>query len=377
MKKNILIATDSYLPRWDGVTRFLTDLIPYLKKHFKITIIAPKYDDRYKNYDNNIDLIQIPLSRFNLNNFPIASSPKKEMIEDKIIKSDIIFIQTISSIGKTVSKIAKNKRKKIISYTHSIEWELVPNIFNNPLVQKILRILSIHFAKKIYNKHSLLIHPSVESMEKYSYHHIYTKKKVVNLGVNIKIFKKTNDKISAKKRLNIDPLHKVICFIGRLGKEKDLITLYRAFIRLKKDYQNLTLLILGDGLSSIKNIFEDKDDIILVGQKDNVLPYLHASDIFVLPSLTETTSLSTLEAMSCGVIPVCTHVGLIKHYIKNGVNGYTFKKRNAYILAKKIEKILNDPVLKKKLSENAIKTVKENFNFENSAKKIIQILENI
>jgi len=49
-------------------------------------------------------------------------------------------------------------------------------------------------------------------------------------------------------------------------------------------------------------------------------------DIYVLPSLTETTSLSTMEAMSCGAVPVTTPVGHLKEYIVEGKMDFCLDK---------------------------------------------------
>ena len=43
MRKNLLIATDSFLPRWDGISRFLIELIPRIKDDFEITLVAPDF----------------------------------------------------------------------------------------------------------------------------------------------------------------------------------------------------------------------------------------------------------------------------------------------------------------------------------------------
>jgi len=47
-----------------------------------------------------------------------------------------------------------------------------------------------------------------------------------------------------------------------------------------------------------------------------------------LPSLTETSSISTLEAMSCGLPVIATPVGSIPDYIYNRKNGLIFEKKD-------------------------------------------------
>ena len=62
--------------------------------------------------------------------------------------------------------------------------------------------------------------------------------------------------------------------------------------------------------------------------------------VFVMPSLSEGSPLSTLEAMASGLPAVCTVEGS-SGYIKDGVNGYIFSVRNSVTLAKKVNDLLD------------------------------------
>lgn len=370
-KKRLLIATDNFLPRWDGISRFLTEMIPRLKQKYEITIISPDYGE-YKNI-HNIKHIKIPLGRLKIGDFNFAKKP--ENIKEIVSNSEIIFVQTIGPIGKSVVKEGKKQRKKMVAFNHSVEWELAPKSIRFSFFQKIARMIAIRRAKSIYNMFDKLIAPSREIKDKFGWKNIKPSKKIIHLGVDTKCFFPVN-KNEAKRKLGIDPKFKVIIYVGRLGREKDLKTLFRAFIRLRKDYENIRLIIVGDGVPEIRRMFESNKAVMVFGAKDDVVPYLQASDVYVLPSLTETTSLATLEAMACGVVPICTEVGLIKQYIKHGENGMTFTTRHVYMLTKRIEKVLNNPTLASTLSKNAIKTAKE-FDWDKTAKEIISVFEGL
>ena len=41
--KRLLITTDSFLPRWDGIARMLSEIIPKLSQKYEITVVAPKF----------------------------------------------------------------------------------------------------------------------------------------------------------------------------------------------------------------------------------------------------------------------------------------------------------------------------------------------
>ncbi|MCK5025745.1 MAG: glycosyltransferase family 4 protein, partial [Nanoarchaeota archaeon] len=114
-----------------------------------------------------------------------------------------------------------------------------------------------------------------------------------------------------------------------------------------------------------------------IESKDDVIPYLQAMDIYVLPSLTETTSLSTLEAMSCGCAVISTKVGLVKRYIKDKVNGSFFPKGNATALKIKLNWLIENPGIRAKLGRNARETVKAKFNWEKTETGIREALEDL
>ncbi len=128
-------------------------------------------------------------------------------------------------------------------------------------------------------------------------------------------------------------------------------------------------MIIGSGVNK-KELFPDQTDIIFFEKLNNIQDYLKAIDIYVLPSLTETSSLSTMEAMSCGLPVISTKVGAIPEYIDGRTNGLFFPKKNFKLLAKKIFKLYKDKDLRRVLGNNARTTIIKRFNWSNTAKKI-------
>ena len=107
----------------------------------------------------------------------------------------------------------------------------------------------------------------------------------------------------------------------------------------------------------------------ITGFVDNVVPYLQAMDIYVLPSLTETSSLSTLEAMSAGLPVIATCVGAIPDYIISNKNGILFNPRDVDFLIKIIVDLYVHKELGDKLGKNARETASK-FKWEDTIKKI-------
>ena len=146
---------------------------------------------------------------------------------------------------------------------------------------------------------------------------------------------------------------------------------------LQKNNSKLRLLIVGDGVESIKSLLSKRRGVIIVGSKDNVIPYLHAMDVYVLPSLTETTSLSTLEAMSCGLPVIVTRVGMPKEYVKHGSSGFLVDKGDAYSIYMHITSLMKDPLLGQKLGRRARQTIIDRFSWDKTVKMFEEELEKV
>lgn len=87
--------------------------------------------------------------------------------------------------------------------------------------------------------------------------------------------------------------------------------------------------------------------------------YMAASDLFVLPSLSEGIPMVILEAMASGVPVVASGVGGIPEILVHGRNGLIVEPGDVEGLAKSVMMVLLDEELRKKLSEGALETIEK------------------
>jgi len=371
--KKLLVATDNFLPRWDGISRFLSEILPPLSKEYDITVIAPAFNGNIPSM-SGIKIIRIPLMKMILGDYQ-PSKLKFSLISEQIKKADIVFSQTIGPIGTLAVLEASRKKKPVVAYIHSIEWELFTfSLKLKPFIRPFLHTTTKILARLVYNRCSLLLVPSREIGDFITHNGIKTQKKVLNMGMDVNKFLPPVDKAKIKAELGLKPAP-VIGFVGRLGREKDLQTLYRAFIRVQKHFPEAQLLIVGEGIKELKNIFADKKNVHAVGFQGDTVPYYQAMDIYVLSSLTETSSLSTIEAMACGVPVVCTPVGYVKTYVRNNYNGYLFPRRNSFVLAQRLKFLLKNEQKRLAMGKNARKTAVTDFSWDKMVKELKQVLE--
>ena len=348
--------------------------MPFIKDSFSITVIAPNFSGKSEVSIKDINVIRIPMSKKTFGDY---NAPKFCLLTcmKEIKKADIVWTHTIGPIGISAIISARLLRKPLVSFVHSIEWELFSkSVGGLKIKQNLIKIFTKIMVFILYNLVDLLLVPSEDSANLLNNIKIKTPKLIVKLGVNYNYFKPCKNKNKCKELISIDPKKFVIGFCGRIAREKDPLTLLRAFKFISKKYENMVLLIVGDGLKEYINLFKRTKNVIWVGKKDDTAKYYQAMDIFCSTSLTETTGLTILEAMSCEIPVITTNVGIANEIIKDYFNGMIIEKKNYYMLAKAIELLYKNEGLRKKIGVNARKTIINNFSWEKTSKEIKKAL---
>ncbi|NQU78424.1 glycosyltransferase family 4 protein [Candidatus Woesearchaeota archaeon] len=368
MKRTLLIATDSFLPRWDGVARFLYEVVPFLSKRFDIVIVAPKFPGKLDAF-KEATIIRFPVYKRKIADINIAKVKRSVLI--KLVKnSDIVWTHSIGPIGALAMYYAKKQKKPLISFVHSVEWFLFSKSlkrFRQSVEFTIRKIIPY-----LYNKCDVIMVPYGGMVPILAEQGIDVKKESVYLGMNTDRFHPPKSKKEAKNAVDLRDDKIIIGYLGRFGREKDIPTLYHAFRRVHEENPNTTLLLVG---GSLKEPFPDMDSVRVISSTNNPVAYYQAMDIYVLPSLTETTSLTTMEAMSCGLPVVVTPVGYIPDYVEHKFNGYLFPCGSSERLALTLNILIKDAKLRKRMGATARETIKQRHSWKKTADSILDILD--
>lgn len=377
-KPRLLIAADTYFPKKDGVVRFLKETVDRLSANFNVTLIVPNFEKRkIEVKKGKTTIIKLPTSRFvNITGYSAVkfSFKSRRLIKQSIQETDYVFVQDLAPIGSWAIKYAQQFKKPLLAYIHQINWEQVPS-----LLPKIIRPFVRSFIKKFsirkYNRCDYILVPYETLGQELAAAGIQTKREVISLGIDTETFKPSENKVESKLNLRLNPSHKIIGYVGRISDEKNLDTLLETFNQLQGQYP-IYLLIVGGGPKQKIRRFENNKNTKVTGFVSRVVPYLQAMDIFVMPSLTETTSLATLEAMACGVPVITTKVGFLQEYVIKNFNGLLFPKGNSYNLKIQLKKLLENPKLRKILGKNA-REIAQTFSWDNTASGITAIIKKI
>lgn len=368
VRKRLLIATDCFLPRWDGVARFLYEVVPHLSRRFDVTVAAPRFPGAMTGFEN-IKIVLFPVWKGKVGDINPAK-PRSKQIAKLVSQSDIVWTQTVGTIGALAMHHAKKQRKPLVAFVHSVEWFLFSKSLKH--FKEFVEFSIRKMVPYLYNKCNMLMIPFDGMGPMLESQGVTVPKEIVYLGVDVNRFRPPESRIIAKERIGLDPNKIVIGYLGRFGREKDINTLYEAFRRLHQDRPNTSLLLVGGELAKP---FDSMDGVTVVGSVNNTLPYYHAMDIYVLPSLTETTSLTTMEAMASGLPVVVTPVGYVERYVQHKVNGFVFPCQNVDKLYILLNKLVRDLHLRKEMGRAARETMVKKHTWQKTADDVAAILD--
>ena len=371
MNPKLLLVTDTYHPKVDGTVRFIEEFCEKAAPFFNTTILAPQFLKSFKSTDEtrllSTSKILKPLPHYPLIKFSFKNI---QTIKAEVKKSDIVFIQGPALVSLLALHYARKYNKPSVAYFHVLPWELYEKSAKHPF-KKIIAKLVHKICLYEYNHADLLLYPYADLAAKMVAQGFIAPHKIARLGVDINRFYPSTNNAAIKRKMGIDPSKIVIGYVGRISPEKNVRTIAKAVRKLGPEYH---LLIIGDGDKDQKKIIEHVANYTITGFVHNVEDYLRAVDIFVMPSLTETTSLATLEAMASGLPVIASKVGYIEQYIVKGYNGLFFPAQSSTILAKKIERLKNNPAERARLGLNARKTIAYSFSWERSITRIKKLL---
>lgn len=190
------------------------------------------------------------------------------------------------------------------------------------------------------------------------------------------------DRAAARTALGLSPTHRVIGTVARLSPEKDQATLVRAFARVAAGEPAARLVIAGEGrlrgdLESLARELGVVDRSLFLGERQDVAQVMGAMDVLCLPSLTEGTSLTLLEAMACGLPIVATAVGGTPEVVAEDESGLLVPPQRPEELAAALLTVLRDPPRARRMGEAGRRIVVERFSSEAMARRYGEIYETV
>ncbi len=202
--------------------------------------------------------------------------------------------------------------------------------------------------------------------ETYARFDIHNEIEVIPNFVDLDVFKRSNKSHFRKAICNDDEM--IITHVSNFRKVKRVEDVVKTFAYLRQHGVKAKLLMLGDGperipLETLCRELGVCQDTRFLGKQDNVEEILSVTDLFLMPSGSETFGLAALEAMSCSVPVISSDVGGLPELNRDGVTGYVCALGDTDAMGAAAVKMLTDKDLHKRMS-NAARARAEDFEQE-------------
>ena len=119
--------------------------------------------------------------------------------------------------------------------------------------------------------------------------------------------------------------------------------------------------------------YELTERVNFPGFSEDVFSVLLAADVFVLPSLHESSPNALIEAMGVGLPCIASDVGGIVDLVENGENGILVPPHNSEALAAALHRVLTDLDFARDLGRNARATIQQKFDSVESMRKLAEV----
>ncbi|MFX0195742.1 MAG: glycosyltransferase family 4 protein [Candidatus Hodarchaeota archaeon] len=339
----------------------------------RIAVVNLRYGQQHHRVDK-YDKFEVHrvYERFNLRKFRyILSVIKEKMYLEKLTKTkriDLVHLHDLSQ-NVWVTKFMRNRFPMIFTNHTSQFIERT-----NKSISKLLLMIQ-------YGHFDAVIAPSKE-LRRLS---LFLRPKLgvyyIPNGVDPNIFSPNLTANRIRQLYKLDSTHKVVICPRRFEPKNGVVYFVQAMPYIKKLVPNVKFLLIGGGYPEERKKFENfirhhnlQKDVIFTGMvENNKMPeYYACSDVVVIPSLMEATSLAGLEAMASGKPVVGTTVGGLPEIITNKT-GILVPCKDSVELGKAVTYLLKNHELRKKMGIDSRQRAIDLFSWDSIAKQTQQV----
>jgi N-acetyl-alpha-D-glucosaminyl L-malate synthase BshA len=161
---------------------------------------------------------------------------------------------------------------------------------------------------------------------------------------------------------------RVLTHVSNFRPIKRVTDVIRIFAAVRT-HMPVRLELVGDGpersrVEALVHELNLQDIVRFRGELDDLVEVYGTSDVFLLPSESESFGLAALEAMACGVPVVASDVGGLPEVVTEGETGFLAAVGDVAAMAEKVEQLLSDERLHRTMSRLARERVESTFRLD-------------
>jgi 1,2-diacylglycerol 3-alpha-glucosyltransferase len=349
---------DAYKPHVSGITNYVELNKRALEQLGHEVFVFTFGDVDYQDDESNV--IRSPGLPLTDTGFFVSTRYNRGA--QKILRTmDIVHVHHPFLSGRLAIRYC-NSRGIPVVFTNHTRYDLYAKVYLPVLPEEISEALLKAYLPSFCRSVDMVIAPSAGLREV-----------LVHLGVDAEITVVPNGVDLQRVRGAIEPIDRkvfgydtdavVFVYVGRLGGEKNLPFLLRAFGGIAESYDKARLLIVGDGPER-ENLTDRVQHMGLVKcvkftgmvPYSDVPRYLKMADAFVTSSVTEVHPLSIIEAMGAGLPILGIASPGVSDTIEDGSTGFLAHSEDLASFTAKMARLVSEHEVRRKMGMNAQST---------------------
>ncbi len=362
----ILLTTDCYTPVINGVVTSVINLRKELLlrghdvKVLTLSQTAHSFTKEGITYIGSVGAGRVyPDAR-------VKRALTRSYVQDIIKwKPDIIHSHCEFSTFFLARKIAKRLDIPIIHTYHTVYEDYTHYFSPN---QKWGRRMAAILSRWVLNSTDCVIAPTEKVRSILTGYKITSEIRVIPTGIDLSEFvmaTKAEKLNNMKHMLGIPLKNRVLLYVGRLAKEKNLEEILTSYAKL--NLKNVTFLIVGDGpyrgaLEQMAMQLGLEDSLVFTGmiKPEQIADYYHLGDLFVSASSSETQGLTYIEALASGIPTLCKKDDCLNEVIVNGENGWQYEDEDDF--SEKLKLFFSNDEIYSKMSHGSTRIGAQKFS---------------
>ncbi len=374
------IFTDTFTPQINGVTSILEELHRVLTRQgHEVFIFAPAYSRAQRNENGHIFRFPALTAYFHKDSRVVIPYDRRAFAV--FPKLDVVYSHTPVSMGVLALRVAKRFGLPHVHTYHTLFTEYLHYL---PRWIRPTRRMAERISAAFCNRCDAITTPSHAMRQELLRYGVQKPIYVLPFGVDLEPFERPM-RTDVRAALGLAPDEFFLLYAGRLGTEKNLHFLLRAFRVLLESWtspQPLRLVLAGGGphLPIFQEYAQElglTKHVIFTGfiPREELVDYYRAADLFVFASKTETQGLVLMEAMAAGLPAVAVRAMGVTDIVFHGETGMLVPEDET-IFAQTVRELLQNPQLREHLRAGAKRKAHE-MSIQHSVTKLIEIFENL
>ena len=369
---NVGLFCESFPPVMDGVAVCMQNYAYWIqKKAGGVCVVIPnKPGADYSAYDYKVfDYLSVPVPGRSPYVTGVAEMDPTYLAKIATTRFKLIHAHSPFGAGQTALRVARMQKIPLVATFHSKYRDDFASIFPKVVVDMVIDQI-IDF----YERADLVWVPqesAIETLREYGYKgHV----EVMENGCDLVADYPEQYFAEARKRVGVAPDEFVMLYVGQHVWQKNLRLTIEAMARMEDVPFRMFFVGTGYAAEEMKALVSEKGldgKVTFVGaitEREKLVDYYAASDLFVFPSLYDTAGLVVQEAAALGTPSVMAREASAAVVIRDGENGF-LTDNDPDKLAELLRGLIHDPARVHRVGVQAGKTLVR--SWENCVDEVI------